>query len=424
MKNVTTKHTSLNLPESLLTQARKEIPQIFITGKQSYVPILNALLYTFTQPQKACQKKLPYLHTLQQNYHSENETIKIYPSLPLFLLDAVREKYQTDTLPLTNTQTIELALIDTLNADIKMEELLTGLPFPYPFSGTKNAEICELTYQYLSTIWDTPNRRHYIEPFTGSGALFFSLPLHDNWQYTLNDLDANKINFLRSVKYRLPELMEKIWNLLQEPKRYIKSEAYLPKNWIHKFDNPKYPNHLDVEMGARYFIYRHQKRHKNSACLNNTAYRQLAFLPLYSAKLQRANAELLCMDALPLMDASLAESGKADALLFLVDSPYPMTEHYFKDVDDKFYRKHLILSKRCHRLAESGGVFLYFCRSTPPTALYKKSPHKVPLQAGRLQRKIDNLYLGKGYWKYEYQLKEYITEVLISNHASEMADPY
>lgn len=85
MKNVTTKHTSLNLPESLLTQAREEIPQIFITGKQSYVPILNALLYTFTQPQKACQKKLPYLHTLQQNYHSENETIKIYPSLPMSL---------------------------------------------------------------------------------------------------------------------------------------------------------------------------------------------------------------------------------------------------------------------------------------------------------------------------------------------------
>lgn len=421
MKNVTTKHTSLNLPESLLTQARKEIPQIFITGKQSYVPILNALLYTFTQPQKACQKKLPYVQTLQQNYHSEKKTIKIYPSLPLFLLDAVREKYQTDTLPLTNTQTIELALIDTLTSDIKMEELLTGLPFPYPFSGTKNAEICKLTYQYLSNIWDTPNRRHYIEPFTGSGALFFALPLHDNWQYTLNDLDANKINFLRSVKYRLPELMEKIWNLLQEPKRYIKSEAYLPKNWIHKFDNPKYPNHLDVEMGARYFIYRHQKRRKNSAIMNNTAYRQLAFLPLYSAKLRKANAALLCMDALAFMDTLIDD----DNTLFLVDSPYPFTERYYNDIDGKFYRKHLILSKRCHKIAESdNGVFMYFCRTTPPVALYRKTPEKVPQKQDKLNQKIDSLYAGKGYFKYEYPVSDYVTECLISNYSGLGGKPY
>ena len=82
MKNVTTKHTSLNLPESLLMQANQKIPQIFITGKQSYVPIINALLYAFTQTKNSCQKKLPYVQTLQQNYHSENKTIKISLTAP------------------------------------------------------------------------------------------------------------------------------------------------------------------------------------------------------------------------------------------------------------------------------------------------------------------------------------------------------
>ncbi len=415
MKNVLTKHTSLNLPR-LLWERAVNVPQIFVTGKQAYIPLMNALLFCLTQTKKSCMEKLPRLQSLRQNYHTENDTVKIYPSLPLFLLEVAGEKYQTENRKLSNTDLVELALLDILHTEINMDEWLTGLPFPYPFSGTKNQEVCSVAYGYLEKIWSTPDKRHYIEPFTGSGALFFALPLKENWMYTLNDLDANKINFLRTVKYRLPELLEKIWALLKSPQRLIKAESYLPLNFLHKWDNTKYPNHLDVEMASRYYVYCHQKRHKNSENLNNTAYRQLAFLPLYSAKLRKADVHLLCMDALSVMDTSLAEFGTAYTPLFLVDSPYPMTEHYFRDVDENFYRKHLILSKRCHRLAESGGVFLYFCRSTPPTALYKKLPHKVPQLAGKLQRKIDSLYSDRGYFRMEYPLNDFVTEVLISNH--------
>lgn len=420
MKNVTTKHTSLNLPETLLMQANTKIPQIFITGKQSYVPILNALFYAFTRNEKSCAEKLPRLLELQEIYRNNSKTVKIFPSLPPFLIDVVRGKYQNDGIKMNTTQIIELALIDMLTAQINLHTLLSELPLPYPFSGTKNLEMAHITENYLNEIWAGEDSRTYCEPFCGSGALFFALPLKENWQYYLNDLDANKINFLRAVKYRLAELCDKIYSNLESNKHYIKADAYLPKNWLHKFDNTKYPNHLDVEMASRFFIYCHEKRRK-SHIRNNTAYRQLAFLPLYSVKLRKANASLTNMDALAFMDKMIPKKNG----LFLIDSPYPLTESYFNDVDDKFYRKHYILSKRCHRITQSDtDVFLYYCRITPPASLYRKTPEKVPQISAKLNQKIDALYAGKGYYKFDYPMTDYITERLISNYCGSGAEQY
>jgi hypothetical protein len=193
---------------------------------------------------------------------------------------------------------------------------------------------------------------------------------------------------------------------------------------ISELDNKRYENNHCVDTAVYFLIHsamvgRTKKSHERfMKCIES--------IPLISAKLNQADANILWGDGVKAIDIWRKAQYKNYKPLLVIDPPYIGSEEQCDDLDG-FSKRHKAVARAIYRLNEHG-YFLYFCRTTCPLR-YKKE-ERIPKDIA-LNNKINYFFTKRGYHRYDFQLRKKsptdwteIVELMITNFKHEDSKPY
>lgn len=102
--------------------------------------------------------------------------------------------------------------------------------------------------------------KKYVEPFVGSGAIFFYLiSKYDIEEIYINDINSNLINVYNTIKNNVNELIKELEILDKNYKNYTEEER---KNFFYEIRDKYNENQIDKIKNATYFIF------LNKTCFN------------------------------------------------------------------------------------------------------------------------------------------------------------
>lgn len=314
--------------------------------------------------------------------------IRLSVRLPELTIHALQNYYNAKTI----TDTLHCCIYDVLN-NVVLDLPLSGTDKVVYMLGQKNAGMQRLLNECFDDIRCTYHIDGYAEPFCGTANVLLHTAEMD--REFLNDNSSDLINLLRVIqKYpyelRLNLLLTQLnLNTFEEFKETLKRSFTLKAKKSEKI----------ARATAFYFVRYASVYGKGEYFRTNISvtgyHRRLDNLFPLSHRLQ--GVDIKKRDALYFTDTL---SRRDDTLLVYCDAPYLFSEEHYKINNGKrtVFFSHVALRNKMEKL-RSKHICLLSYRITASDSMKKKGIKDVDLQ-----RKLDSLYLNRGY---HFRLKQF-----------------
>lgn len=407
-------NVSLRISSQLINQIKNDLNKYIIAGHKlpktftNGICVRRALDYAILHCVNHKKRTTKPSDTLAYDRQDNNERdVRLSMKASQDEIDILVKYYGTDVI----SEAIRCAVIDAVNENNRNSELAPSEKLSY-LVGQKNNEMCDFLNKSFESVTNG-NPIDYFEPFTGTANVcLHSLSPMNNIR--LNELNPLRYNLLRVIRNYPDELKVEI--LKHEPSKSYFDECR------KKLDNPDYKTkRARIETAAMYYFlcncsaYGKCESYKSNITAINYMKRVDALSVIHS---KLAQATITKYDALNILK-------KFDTIkdsLIYIDPPYIFSEDYYKNKNtmDKCFNSHTRLRNLLEKLKDNNTVFISY-RITVSSTMRKKG-----FTDTALKKKLDSLYLNRGYYINFKDLKRTNKqcEILISSKYFDGSIPY